>query len=68
MAEKIFSDIGDSTSEGSIVLVLTVEEFELFRDACLELLNFYEINRRKTKKVVRILEKLEDNRKEKKWM
>ena len=68
MAEKIFSDVGDSTSEGSIVLVLTVEEFELFRDACLELLNFYEINRRKTKKVVRILEKLEDNRKEKKWM
>jgi len=68
MAEKIFSDIGDSTSEGSVVLVLTVEEFELFRDACLELLNFYEINRRKTKKVVRILEKLEDNRKEKKWM
>jgi len=68
MAEKIFSDVGDGTSEGSVVLVLTVEEFELFRDACLELLNFYEINRRKTKKVVRILEKLEDNRKEKKWM
>lgn len=63
MAEKVTTDIGDNT-EGSVVLVLTLEEYGLFKNACLELLDYYEINRRKAKKVVRILEKLEKSRNE----
>lgn len=58
MAEKIITDVGDN-SEGSIVLILTIEEYELFRITCLELLDYYGLNKRKIKKVIRILEKLE---------
>lgn len=65
MAEKVITDVGDN-AEGSVVLILTIEEYELFKNACLELLDFYEINRRKAKKVVRILEKLDESRNEKK--
>jgi len=61
MAKKVITEVGDN-SEGSMVLVLTVEEFNIFRDACMELLDYYELNRRKAKKVVRILEKLEKER------
>ena len=62
MSEKILTEIGDN-NESSIVLVLTVEEFEIFRDACLNLLDYYEIGRSKAKKIKRILEKLEDAKK-----
>lgn len=65
MAEKVITNVGDN-AEGSVVLILTIEEYELFKNACLELLDFYEINRRKAKKVVRILEKLDESRNEKK--
>lgn len=65
MAEKVITDVGDD-SEGSVVLVLTVEEYEMFKNACLGLLDYYEINRRRAKKVVRILEKLEKSRNERK--
>jgi len=65
MAEKVITEVGNN-SEGSVVLVLTVEEYELFKNACLELLDYYEINRRKAKKVVRILEKLEKSKNERK--
>lgn len=63
MAEKVTTDVGDNL-EGTVVLILTIEEYELFKNACLELLDFYEINRRKAQKVVRILEKLEKSRNE----
>ncbi len=48
-----------------VALILTIEEYELFKNACMELLDYYELNKRKAKKVVRILEKLEKGRNEK---
>lgn len=46
----------------NIALILTIEEYELFKNACMELLNYYELNKRKIKKVINILEKLEKGR------
>lgn len=61
MAERVITEVGNN-AEGTVVLILTIEEYELFKNACLELLDYYEVNRRKAKKVVRILEKLEKSR------
>lgn len=61
MAKKIITDVGDN-AEGSVVLILTVEEYEIFRDACLNLLDYYEIGRGKARKIKRILEKLEGSK------
>ena len=62
MAKKIITEVGDD-NEGSIVLVLTIEEFEIFRDACLNLLDYYEMGKSRAKKIKRILEKLEEAKK-----
>lgn len=60
MPKKINLNLNnEDNAENSVVVILTVEEYELFKSACLELLDFYELNRRKAKKVIRILEKLE---------
>ena len=45
---------------GNIIIVLTSEEFEIFKNACLELLNFYELGKRKALKIKKILDKLEE--------
>lgn len=51
MTEKIISD-------GNIVLVLTSEEYEIFKSGCVELLNFYELSKNKINKIKSILDKL----------
>ena len=61
MAEKVITDIGNN-AEGTVVLILTTEEYEIFRDACLNLLDYYEIGRSKARKIKRILEKLEESK------
>jgi len=53
MAEKIISD------EENIVIILTPEEYEIFRSECLNLLNHYEIEKAKMEKIKKILGKLE---------
>lgn len=63
MPEKINLNLdNEDNAKNSIIVILTVEEYELFKSACLELLDFYELNRRKIKKVTRILEKLESGK------
>lgn len=59
MAEKIITEVGNN-NEGSITIILTVEEFEIFRDACLSLLDYYEMSRGRARKIKKILEKLEE--------
>lgn len=49
----------------NVALILSIEEYELFKSACMELLDYYELNRRKIKKVIKILEKLEKGRNKK---
>lgn len=61
MAEKIITEIGNN-GEGSVTIILTIEELEIFRDACLNLLDYYEMGRGRAKKIKRILEKLEKAR------
>ena len=62
MAEKIIPGAGSKTDDnnGNIIIVLTSEEFEIFKSSCLELLNFYELGKRKALKIKRILDKLEE--------
>ncbi|MBA7510904.1 hypothetical protein ES705_02893 [subsurface metagenome] len=62
MAEKIITEVGNN-NEGSITIILTIEEFEIFRDACLNLLDYYEMARGRAKKIKKILEKLEESKK-----
>lgn len=62
MAEKIITEVGNN-NEGSITIILTIEEFEIFRDACLNLLDYYEMARGRSRKIKKILEKLEEARK-----
>lgn len=62
MAEKIITEVGNN-NEGSITIILTVEEFEIFRDACLSLLDYYEMARGRGRKIKKILEKLEEIKK-----
>ena len=62
MAEKIIIEIGDN-NEGVITIILTIEEFQIFRDACLGLLDYYEMGRGRAKKIKKILEKLEEAKK-----
>ncbi len=62
MAEKIITEVGNN-NEGSITIILTIEEFEIFRDACLNLLDYYEMARGRAKKIKKILEKLEEAKK-----
>jgi len=59
MAEKIITEVGNN-NEGFITIILTVEEFEIFRDACLSLLDYHEMAKARAKKIKRILEKLEE--------
>ena len=59
MAEKIITEVGNN-NEGSITIILTIEEFQIFRDACLGLLDYYEMARSRAKKIKKILEKLEE--------
>lgn len=62
MAEKIITEVGNN-NEGAITIILTVEEFEIFRDACLNLLDYYEMARGRTRKIKKILDKLEEAKK-----
>ena len=62
MAEKIITEVGNN-NEGSITIILTIEEFEIFRDACLNLLDYYEMARGRSRKIKKILEKLEEAKK-----
>jgi len=62
MAEKIIPGAGNKTNNnnGNIIIVLTPEEYEVFRNACLDLLDYHEIARGRARKIKRILEKLEE--------
>lgn len=62
MAEKIIPGAENKTDDnnGNIILVLTPEEYEVFRNACLDLLDYHEIARGRARKIKRILEKLEE--------
>ena len=59
MAEKIIPSVSRNDN-GSIVIVLTSEEYEILRNACLELIEFYESGKRRSLKIKRILDKLEE--------
>lgn len=62
MAEKIIpgakNQINDN--DGNIIIVLTPEEYEVFRNACLDLLDYHEMARGRARKIKKILEKLEE--------
>lgn len=62
MAEKIIpgakNQINDN--DGNIIIVLTPEEYEVFRNACLDLLDYHEMARSRARKIKKILEKLEE--------
>ncbi len=62
MAEKIVPGTGNKTNNnnGNIIIVLTPEEYEVFRNACLDLLDYHEMARGRAKKIKKILEKLEE--------
>lgn len=62
MAEKIIPGAGNKTdnNNGNIIIVLTPEEYEVFRNACLDLLDYHEIARGRASKIKKILEKLEE--------
>ena len=62
MAEKIIPGTGNKTNDnnGNIIIVLTSEEYEVFRNACLDLLDYHEMARGRAKKIKKILEKLEE--------
>jgi len=62
---KVENMAGTINLNEDIALILTIEEYELFKGACMELLGYYELNRRKAKKVISILEKLEKGRNKK---
>lgn len=62
MAEKIIpgakSQINDNN--GSIIIILTPVEYEIFKKTCLDLLDYYEIGRKRAKIINNILIKLEE--------
>jgi len=62
MAEKIIPGAKSQTNDnnGNIIIVLTPEEYEVFRNACLDLLDYYEMGRGRARKIKKILEKLEE--------
>lgn len=62
MAEKIIPGTGSKTNgnNGNIIIVLNPEEYETFRSACLDLLDYYEMARGRARKIKKILEKLEE--------
>jgi len=65
MVEKIIpgakSQINDNN--GNIIIVLTAEEYEVFRNACLDLLDYHEMAKGRARKIKKILEKLEEAKK-----
>lgn len=65
MAEKIIPGAGNKTNNnnGNIIIVLTPEEYEVFRNVCLDLLDYHEMARGRARKIKKILEKLEEARK-----
>lgn len=62
MAEKIIPGARSKTNDnnGNIIIVLTPEEYEVFRNACLDLLDYHEMARGRARKIKKILEKLEE--------
>jgi len=63
MSEKISSNLKNEEDEGAIILVLTPEEYEMFRVSCVDLLDYYETGRGRAKKIKKVLEKLEEAKK-----
>ena len=65
MAEKIIPGAGSKRNDnnGNIIIILTPEEYEVFRNACLDLLDYHEMARGRARKIKKILEKLEEARK-----
>lgn len=64
MAEKIIPGTKNQTNNnnGNIIIVLTAEEYEVFRNACLDLLDYHEMARGRARKIKKILEKLEETK------
>ncbi len=61
MAEKIIPGAKSQTdNNGNIIIVLTSVEYEIFRKTCLDLLDYYEIGRKRAKIINNILIKLEE--------
>jgi hypothetical protein len=62
MAEKIIPGTGNKkdNNNGNIIIILTPEEYEVFRNACLDLLDYHEMARGRARKIKKILEKLEE--------
>jgi len=62
MAEKIIPGAGSKTNgnNGNIIIVLTPVEYEIFKKTCLDLLDYYEIGRKRAKIINNILNKLEE--------
>jgi len=65
MAEKIIPGAGNKkdNNNGNIIIILTPEEYEVFRNACLDLLDYHEMAKGRARKIKKILEKLEEAKK-----
>ena len=62
MAEKIIPGAKGQTdnNNGNIIIVLTPEEYEVFRNAFLDLFDYHEMARGMARKIKKILEKLKE--------
>ena len=54
MPEKI------NPGNGNIIIVLTPEEYETFKQACMDLLEYYQLGKVRASKITDILNKLEE--------
>lgn len=65
MAEKIIPGTKSQTNNnnGNIIIILTSVEYEIFKKTCLDLLDYYEIGRKRAKIINNILIKLEEAKK-----